>query len=53
MWQNWPKGVLSFIDMESGDVARVRWCFLIPAISDTGVYQYQITLKGDSIVPSG
>jgi len=52
-WQTWPEGLLNTIDMGSGSVARVRWCFQVPAISGTGTYQYQITLNGDNLVPSG
>jgi len=52
-WQEWQEGPLNFIDMNGGDVAWVRWVFNIPAVAETKVYQYQITLRGDNVVPSG
>jgi len=50
---DWPEGLLNFIDMSSDEVVQVRWIFNIPSIAGVKVSEYQITLKGESIMPSG
>ncbi|MBA7650535.1 hypothetical protein ES703_58341 [subsurface metagenome] len=52
-WVDWPEGLLNFIDMSSDEVVQVRWIFNIPSIAGVKVSEYQITLKGESIMPSG
>ena len=53
-YQNWNAGVLNFVDMQSGDMIRVRWRFTVPPGANLGAdYRYIITLKGESGVPSG
>jgi len=52
-WQTWREGPLGFLDLGPGDVVMVRWTFTVPAVAEAGTYQYEITLRGENVVPGG